>query len=53
MNVAGANGRGDCPPPVILDQFITGALPAGEDERVNQHVEGCPHCAAKLAGHVA
>jgi hypothetical protein len=47
----GAQSWGDCPPSVILDRFISGALPADEDERVKRHVEGCSACAAKLAGH--
>ena len=28
MNAVGADGRGDCPPAVILDRFLSGALPA-------------------------
>jgi tetratricopeptide (TPR) repeat protein len=51
MTDLGANGRGDCPSAVILDLFLAGALPAGEAERVEQHVEGCPACAANLAGY--
>ncbi len=44
-----ANGRGDCPSPVILEHFVAAALSAEENDRVEQHVLGCSACSAILA----
>jgi len=44
------NGRGDCPPAVILDHFVSATLSAEENQRIEQHVLGCSECSAKLAG---
>ena len=49
MNNLNGIGRGDCPSDVILDRFLSGTLTALEDERINQHVETCRECTAKLA----
>ena len=51
MNHVDANDRDDCPPSLILDQFLSGSLHAEHEERINQHVEACPVCAAKIAGN--
>ncbi len=43
------NGRGDCPPAVILDHFVSAALSDEENERIEQHILECSVCAARLA----
>jgi len=39
-----------CPPLPLLDRFLAGALVAAEDSAIEDHVETCPECQARLAG---
>src|SRR5437868_1126893 len=38
----------DCPSPGELLQFVLGLLPAGEVDRLAEHVESCDDCEAGL-----
>jgi anti-sigma factor RsiW len=41
--------RFDCPSPDLLRDYHWRYLPADERQRVEAHLETCPHCAAELA----
>jgi hypothetical protein len=42
--VAAAEGRGECPDANLLAGFAEGALATAEEERVGEHLAGCPAC---------
>ncbi len=41
--------RRDCPDPIVLSDLQAGLLEAEQQQRMQVHIEGCPHCRAELA----